>query len=816
MKKSVLILRIAAVFVAVSVGMTHLAADEPADATGWEAATGRIADPAIKTETALRAEPAAPATPATIGNQTSLKQYRIEPPDVLSVKVAQVFASPGEAANAVDPNILSRGINREHLVQPDGTIDLGSLKNLDVSGKTVQDAARAIERELAATWPDARFTARVNVAKFNSKRVYIVLEYGGGESGDVLLHKIAGDPATTESTVWSVLSQVTWPKPIKFANAAISVRRPTVHVDDDLTVNSDEKILRVTWNAKTGRPTEDSNYALLPGDRIDVKLPGPAPESLAAVSVARAAPASPPVATPATQWYSPAETFPPAPPSWPTPTLAAVPAPTLAPQYAPTPALPNVAPRPLPTAIAPPLFGPGPIGENRYWMRETRLPDVAANGDIAVRPQSGRTADPQQVLCKVQIIEDLKGNLDAFDPVCDGGFIVGDSDSLLGAVRILANNDLIRTLAEPNVVCTVGRPLQFEVQNAVAADAADQVTIQYTNLGITAQERAGKLRLALRMRVGQGDQLRLLQTNADLQDGQTLITKADAADKMPVYVVVTPERIQPAPVVALAIPPIYAPAARYSDWNGEMGPSPAAAPHAFPELSTITGPELAPTAFFGPALAVPSFPSGPPELFPPGNAATPRPAMMPMPYRAPAESIRATSAGSKPSTVKFEIAVVEDVSDSMAEFMPPSGEAPFLMADTQTMQAALRVLDKQNLIRRVSNSQMMAASGEQATLEIGTEATDEDLRWQGLKLEATAQEMGGGLDIDFQLGQQDPAGDFRVSLDLIVAHGQSVVMKTGRPTTRKVADVAANAGDTNEKSKAEHPIYIVLTPELVR
>ncbi len=198
------------------------------------------------------------------------------------------------------------------------------------------------------------------------------------------------------------------------------------------------------------------------------------------------------------------------------------------------------------------------------------------------------------------------------------------------------------------------------------------------------------------------------------------------------------------------------------------------------------------------------------------------PAPVPSPF-SPAEATRATApvfggvkpaivaepVADHPSTVRFDVVVVEDVDNSFAEFEQLRSRMPFMLTDTATIQGTLRILEKHKLVRRVSAPKLMVLAGEKATIQIGAESPNKEEPWQGLKAEVGARELGGGLAVEFSFKNTTGRQTNGVQTSLIVPHGQTVVMKTGSQLVHTDDEDAAQ--DT-----AEHAVYVVLTPEIVR
>src|SRR5262249_51102079 len=116
--------------------------------------------PQCSERAAAPSEPA-PATPP----------YIIEPPDVLRVEHTGTGSLMlGVGVNSDAGRTGSIGLNGEHLVRPDGSIGLGNLGEVMVTGLTVEQAKEAIARHLAKKLDDFRGNKlKVEVAASNSK-----------------------------------------------------------------------------------------------------------------------------------------------------------------------------------------------------------------------------------------------------------------------------------------------------------------------------------------------------------------------------------------------------------------------------------------------------------------------------------------------------------------------------------------------------------------------------------------------------------------------------------------------------------------------
>jgi polysaccharide biosynthesis/export protein len=200
--------------------------------------------------------------------------YQIEPGGMLNLGAAYGKAkvdglSLKEAAEAVtkvlkphitDPRVsvklnTSGGLQQitgQHLVDPDGTIDLGTYGQVHVGGMTIAEANAAIEKALAGYFVDPKVT--VDLYASNSKVYYVITK---GANGD----DIRRFPATGNETVLDAVSQVAGVS--RLSSKDITIHRPTS--------DGSEKILQVSWDEIVGEGGVMTNYQVLPGDRVIIK-----------------------------------------------------------------------------------------------------------------------------------------------------------------------------------------------------------------------------------------------------------------------------------------------------------------------------------------------------------------------------------------------------------------------------------------------------------------------------------------------------------------------------------------------------------------
>jgi polysaccharide biosynthesis/export protein len=143
-------------------------------------------------------------------------------------------------------------VTGEHLVAPDGTVNLGTYGQVYVANMTLEEAKAAIDAQLAKFLdnPDVA----VSVFAYNSKVYYVVTE--GAGLGD----QVARFPITGNETVLDALTQLNGLS--RVSSKRIWIARPM-----PAGAGCDE-ILPVSWREITADAATATNYQVLPGDRI--------------------------------------------------------------------------------------------------------------------------------------------------------------------------------------------------------------------------------------------------------------------------------------------------------------------------------------------------------------------------------------------------------------------------------------------------------------------------------------------------------------------------------------------------------------------
>lgn len=143
----------------------------------------------------------------------------------------------------------------QHLVRMDGTVGLGIYGSVYVNGMTRDEAKRTVELHLAQHIHNPQVS--LDVLAYNSKKYYVVVDGGGAGEQVVPL------PSTGNETVLDAIASIQG-LPSVASKADIWIARPAPGCSTD-------QILPVEWNAIVQGAQTETNYQVLPGDRVYVK-----------------------------------------------------------------------------------------------------------------------------------------------------------------------------------------------------------------------------------------------------------------------------------------------------------------------------------------------------------------------------------------------------------------------------------------------------------------------------------------------------------------------------------------------------------------
>lgn len=162
-------------------------------------------------------------------------------------------------------------IRGEHLVRPDGSVNLGSYGDVRVVGLTLPQAKKMIELHLSQFLEDPDIA--LDIVGYNSKVFYVITDGAGfGEQ----VYRL---PITGNETVLDAMSQVGGLSSVA-SKKRIWIARPA---PGDMGCC---QTLGVNWKGITQCGDTRTNYQLLPGDRLYV---GAAPFVMADSAIARVA-----------------------------------------------------------------------------------------------------------------------------------------------------------------------------------------------------------------------------------------------------------------------------------------------------------------------------------------------------------------------------------------------------------------------------------------------------------------------------------------------------------------------------------------------
>jgi len=139
----------------------------------------------------------------------------------------------------------------QHLVAPDGAVVLGSYGSVSVVGMTLAQARDAIQKHLETYLEDPIIS--IDVLGYNSKVYYVITE--GAGMGD----QVARFPITGNETVLDAMAQVGGMG--SFSSKKIWIARAVPGCNEMV-------VLPVDWQLVTAGGVAETNYQLLPGDRL--------------------------------------------------------------------------------------------------------------------------------------------------------------------------------------------------------------------------------------------------------------------------------------------------------------------------------------------------------------------------------------------------------------------------------------------------------------------------------------------------------------------------------------------------------------------
>jgi polysaccharide export outer membrane protein len=171
--------------------------------------------------------------------------------EAIEKSLREILAAP-QVSVQLSQSAGQQPITGEHLVAPDGTVNLGTYGQAYVAGMTLAEAKAAIDAQLAKSLDNPNVS--LSVFAYNSKVYYVVTE--GAGLGDT----VARFPITGNETVLDALTQVNGLS--RVSSKRMWIARP---MPDGAGCDA---ILPVDWREITKGAATATNYQILPGDRI--------------------------------------------------------------------------------------------------------------------------------------------------------------------------------------------------------------------------------------------------------------------------------------------------------------------------------------------------------------------------------------------------------------------------------------------------------------------------------------------------------------------------------------------------------------------
>lgn len=173
--------------------------------------------------------------------------------DAIEKQLREQLANPQVSVALMDV-AAKQIVAGEHLVGPDGTVNLGTYGSVYLAGMTLDEAKRAVEAHLGRYLQSPEVS--IDVFAYNSKAYYLITE--GAGLGDTVTRL----PVTGNETVLDAVSLVGGLQSV--SSTKIWISRPA----PDGTPCY--QVLPVNWQAVTKGADTTTNYQILPGDRVFV------------------------------------------------------------------------------------------------------------------------------------------------------------------------------------------------------------------------------------------------------------------------------------------------------------------------------------------------------------------------------------------------------------------------------------------------------------------------------------------------------------------------------------------------------------------
>ena len=161
--------------------------------------------------------------------------------------------TPGAAVSvAMLASSGTQQIAGQHMVGPDGTVNLGKYGSVHLAGLTTDEASDRIEAQLSEFLQDPEVF--VSIFSYNSSPYYIITQ--SAVQGDIVVSL----PIIGNETVLDAISAIGGISPV--SSHRIWISRPAPSGEGP------QQVLPIDWTAITRRGDGTTNYQIFPGDRV--------------------------------------------------------------------------------------------------------------------------------------------------------------------------------------------------------------------------------------------------------------------------------------------------------------------------------------------------------------------------------------------------------------------------------------------------------------------------------------------------------------------------------------------------------------------
>jgi hypothetical protein len=164
-----------------------------------------------------------------------------------------------------------------------------------------------------------------------------------------------------------------------------------------------------------------------------------------------------------------------------------------------------------------------------------------------VAPPTPPQASARQVLYDILIVEDAQNSMAEFEGLESDGVTTADAATTLAALRILEKHRLLRRMAEPRLVTTLGRTAQLSVGGELPETHGERPAArEETRVEISAMGPAAALAVSVNAKIERGGKSASLKTTATVPQGHVMIARMQSdgdSDDGSVYLIVTPSTV---------------------------------------------------------------------------------------------------------------------------------------------------------------------------------------------------------------------------------------------------------------------------------